>query len=145
MASARRAREGPVIAVDTNVVVRLLVGDDARQKDRTARLFAATSTIFIAKTVLLEAAWVLQSAYAFPRHEVAEALRRLGGLPNVIVEDAERAAHALNHAGHGLDVADALHVASSLDAETFCTFDQRLIRQAAAQGLAIAEPPGQDG
>jgi predicted nucleic-acid-binding protein len=134
-----------VIAVDTNVVVRLLVGDDARQKERAAYLFAGAKAVFIAKTVLLEAAWVLQSAYAFPRREVAEALRRLGGLPNVIVEDAERVAHALNHAGHGLDVADALHVASSFGAETFYTFDQRLIRQAAAQGLAIAEPPGQDG
>jgi predicted nucleic-acid-binding protein len=134
-----------VIAVDTNVIVRLLVGDDARQLERAARLFAGTSPIFIAKTVLLEAAWVLQSAYAFPRRKVVEALQRLGGLSNVIVEDAERVAHALRHADQGLDVADALHVASSLDAETFYTFDQRLIRQAATQGLAIAEPPQQGG
>lgn len=134
-----------MIAVDTNVLVRLLVGDDHTQRDRTAALFAHAEAIFIAKTVLLEAAWVLQSAYAFPRNDVVMALKKLAGLPNVIVEDAERVAQALNHAEHGVDVADALHAASSSGAQTFYTFDQRLIRQAAAQGLAVAEPPHQSG
>ncbi len=134
-----------MIAVDTNVLVRLLVGDDLTQRDRAAALFTHANAIFIAKTVLLEAAWVLQSAYAFPRKEVAEALGKLAGLPNVIVEDAKRVAQALGHAQRGVDVADALHVASSSGAETFYTFDQRLIRQAGAQGLAIAEPPHQSG
>ena len=134
-----------MIAVDTNVLVRLLVGDDLTQRDRAAALFAHAEAIFIAKTVLLESAWVLQSAYAFPRKDVAKALKKLAGLPNVIVEDAERVAQALNHTDYGLDVADALHVASSSGAETFYTFDQRLIRQAEAQGLVIAEPPHQSG
>lgn len=146
MASGRRWRDNrPVIAVDTNVLVRLLVGDDLLQRDRAAALFAHAEAIFIAKTVLLEAAWVLQSAYAFPRTDVAEALKKLAGLPNVIVEDAERVARALGYAERGVDVADALHVASSSEAETFYTFDQRLIRQAGAQGLVIAEPPHQSG
>lgn len=134
-----------MIAVDTNVLVRLLVGDDLTQRDRAAALFAHAEAILIAKTVLLEAAWVLQSAYAFPRTDVADALGKLAGLPNVVVEDAERVAQALGHAQRGVDVADALHVASSSEAETFYTFDQRLIRQAGAQGLVIAEPPHQSG
>ena len=134
-----------MIAVDTNVLVRLLVGDDLLQRDRAAALFTHADAIFIAKTVLLETAWVLQSAYAFPRTEVAEALKKLAGVPNVIVEDAERVAQALGHAERGVDVADALHVTSSSEAETFYTFDQRLIRQAEAQGLVIAEPPHQSG
>lgn len=134
-----------MIAVDTNVLVRLLVGDDLAQRDRAAALFAHAEAIFIAKTVLLESAWVLQSAYAFPRKDVGKALKKLAGLPNVIVEDAERVAQALNHADYGLDVADALHMASSSGAETFYTFDQRLIRHAEVQGLVIAEPPHQGG
>lgn len=130
-----------MIAVDTNVLVRLLVSDDPAQKDRAVALFAHAEAIFIAKTVLLETAWVLQSAYAFPLTEVAEALKKLAGLPNVIVENAERVAQALGQAERGVDVAEALHVASSSGADTFYTFDQRLIRQAEAQGLVIAEPP----
>jgi predicted nucleic acid-binding protein len=62
-----------------------------------------------------------------------------------MIEDALRVAQALDHAERGVDVADALHVASSSAAETFYSFDQRLIRQAAAQELAVAEPPHQGG
>lgn len=129
-----------MIAVDTNVVVRLIVADDAVQGQRAARLFAHAPEIFIAKTVLLETAWVLQSAYGFARDAVAEALRRLAGLPSVVVEDAEQIAIALDLAQRGADVADAIHIAACPAAERFYTFDRRLIRQAQAAGLSVAEP-----
>ena len=129
-----------MIAVDTNVVVRLIVADDVAQGQRAARLFAQASEIFVAKTVLLETAWVLQSAYGFQRHDVAEALRRLGGLPNVLVEDAEQMAAALDLARSGMDVADALHLAACPGAALFYSFDRRLIRRAQAAGLRVAEP-----
>ncbi len=129
-----------MIAVDTNVVVRLIVADDVAQGQRAARLFAQAAEIFVAKTVLLETAWVLQSAYGFQRHDVAEALRRLGGLPNVLVEDAEQMAAALDLARSGMDVADALHLAACPDAAPFYTFDHRLIRRAQAAGLSVTEP-----
>jgi predicted nucleic-acid-binding protein len=48
-----------VVAVDTDIVVRLLTADDPRQTDRTRRLFEA-ETIFLAKTVLLATRWVLR-------------------------------------------------------------------------------------
>ena len=44
-------------AVDTNVVVRLLAQDDPKQTAAARALFSAGS-IWIAKTVLLETAWV---------------------------------------------------------------------------------------
>lgn len=133
-----------MIAVDTNVVVRLIVADDAVQGQRAARLFAQASEIFVAKTVLLETAWVLQSAYGFPRDQVAEALRRLAGLPNVLVEDAEQMAAALDLGRTGMDVADALHLAACPEAAPFYTFDRRLIRQAQAAGLSVIEPEASD-
>lgn len=129
-----------MIAVDTNVIVRLIVADDAVQGQRAARLFAHAPEIFVAKTVLLETAWVLQSAYGFARDAVAEALRRLAGLPNVVVEDAEQVATALDLARRGADVADAIHIAACPEAERFYTFDRRLIRQAQAAGLSVTEP-----
>ena len=133
-----------MIAVDTNVVVRLIVADDAVQGQRAARLFAHAPEIFVPKTVLLETAWVLQSAYGFPRDQVAEALRRLAGLPNVLVEDAEQMAAALDLARSGMDVADALHIAACPQAERFYTFDRRLIRHAQAAGLSVIEPEARD-
>jgi predicted nucleic-acid-binding protein len=129
-----------VIAVDTNVVVRLLVADDVDQGKRAAELFARTAQVLVAKTVVLETAWVLQSAYGFSRHDVAGALRRFAGLPNVVLEDAEQVAFALDLASGEVDLADALHIAACRDAGTFYTFDRRLIRQGDAVGITVTEP-----
>ena len=45
-------------AVDTNVVVRLLVGDDDAQSKRAASLFR-TESILISTSVALETEWAL--------------------------------------------------------------------------------------
>jgi predicted nucleic-acid-binding protein len=129
-----------VIAVDTNVVVRLLVGDEPGQARRATDLFAREPEIFIAKTVVLETAWVLQSVYGFSRSVVAEAVQRLAGLPNVVVEDAKQLARALDLIERGIDVADALHLAASPAGAAFHTFDRRLIRRGVEQGLPVIEP-----
>jgi predicted nucleic-acid-binding protein len=129
-----------VIAVDTNVLVRLIVADDAMQGKRAAKLFAQSAGVFVAKTVVLETAWVLQSAYGFSRHDVTGALRRLAGLPNVVLEDAEQVAFALDLASRDVDFADALHVAACREAGTFYTFDRRLIRHGDGLGITVTEP-----
>lgn len=140
MAAQGRARNHQVIAVDTNILVRLLVGDDPAQGKQAYDLFSRKPEIFIAKTVILEAAWVLQSVYGFPRAEIAAALRRVAGLPNTVVENAKQLARALDLVGHGLDFADTLHLVSSPEAEPFYTFDGALIRRATAQELVVAAP-----
>ncbi|MDZ3835791.1 MAG: type II toxin-antitoxin system VapC family toxin [Rhodospirillales bacterium] len=129
-----------MIAVDTNVLVRLIVADDAGQGKRAAELFARSAQVWVAKMVVLETAWVLHSAYGFSRHDVAGALRRLAGLPNVITEDAEQVAFALDLSSRDMDFADALHVAACREAGTFYTFDRRLIRHADAVGIIVSEP-----
>lgn len=129
-----------MIAVDTTVLVRLIVADDEGQGKRAAELFARTAQVFVAKTVVLETAWVLHSAYGFARNDVAGALCRLAGLPNVVIEDAEQVAFALDLASCDIDFADALHVAACREAGTFYTFDQRLIRQGDAVGITVTEP-----
>ena len=118
----------------------ILVGDDPEQAGRATALFAREPEIFLAKTVLLETAWVLRSVYGFAAPAVAEALGRLAGLPNAVVEDAEQLAWALDRAQRGLDIADALHLAAGPDATRFYTFDARLIRRCAQQGLPVGEP-----
>jgi predicted nucleic-acid-binding protein len=52
-----RLRHG---AVDIDVLVRLLTGDEAKQTQAAESLFAV-EPIWIAKTVLLETGWVLRS------------------------------------------------------------------------------------
>jgi predicted nucleic-acid-binding protein len=118
-----------VIAVDTNVVVRLLVNDDVEQARRARELFQHEK-VWIGATVLLETAWVLDASYGLGAADVAAALNGLLGLPNVSVEDGEAVARALAAVAKGVDFADALHlVRAPAEVEAFVTFDAVLARR----------------
>jgi predicted nucleic-acid-binding protein len=118
-----------VLAVDTNVVVRLLVADHAAQTARAAALFRS-GRVFIGKSVLLETEWVLRYSYKLGAAAILRGLRSVIGLESVIVEDPTTIADALRMLEQGLDFADALHLASSAQAERFATFDAKLITRA---------------
>jgi predicted nucleic-acid-binding protein len=118
-----------MIALDTNVLVRLLVNDDPAQGARARAAFEA-EPIWIGKTVLLETFWVLRSVYDFDDVAIARALEALLGLPQVQVEAAAQVQRALAAVADRVDIADALHVATMPgDARAFATFDQELARR----------------
>jgi predicted nucleic-acid-binding protein len=123
-----------MLAVDTNVVVRLIVADDARQAARARTLFER-HTVFVADTVLLETEWVLRSCYGLPSKAVHTHLTALAGLPQVRLQAPQRAAKALEWYGVGLDFADALHMAACNEGVTFATFDRRLGKAATKAGI----------
>ena len=118
-----------MIALDTNVVVRFLVNDEASQA-RRARALIKTNVVFVPMTVLLETEWVLRGGYGLPRAEVVRLLRALLGLPDLATEDPQRIARALDWHEGGIDFADALHLAGSAGAERFATFDEKLVKTA---------------
>lgn len=120
---------GNMIAVDTNVLIRLLTADDPNQYQLVYELFQR-SDVFIPITVALETELVLRYAYGFGRDDVVEALRNLFGLSNVEVEEPRRMAKALEWHKVGMDFADALHLATSAECEEFATFDRKLINVA---------------
>src|SRR3954467_15974402 len=99
-----------MVAVDTNVVVRLLTNDHAAQAARAVGLFR-NSAIFVAKSVLLETEWVLRYSYDVPTPSVVRAFLALMGLPNVTIEGAPAVHEAIRMMDKGLDFADALHLA----------------------------------
>jgi predicted nucleic-acid-binding protein len=117
-----------MIAVDTNVPVRFLVRDHAKQAARAEALIRANET-WVSKTVLLETEWVLRSLYGISPETVAGALRALAGLRTVFLEDELAVAKALDWFKEGLDFADALHLASVGNVKQFATFDRKLARQ----------------
>ena len=118
-----------MITIDTNVVVRFLTRDDPVQAARARALIGAGS-ILVLQTVILETEWVLRTRYRFDRAAIGRGLRQLLGLPGVAVEEPEAVAQALDLHDHGFDFADALHLASSRQAEAFATFDHALRRKA---------------
>ena len=117
-----------MVAVDTNVVVRLLTRDHPVQAARAAEIFRS-GPVFISTSVLLETEWVLRYSYELGSDAILRALRGVLGLPNVSVENPAAAVTAIALFEHGLAFADALHVASSVAAERFVTFDSRLVKR----------------
>jgi predicted nucleic-acid-binding protein len=118
-----------VIAIDTNVLVRLLANDDGVQSPKAAALFAAED-VFIAKSVLLETEWVLRFSYDLPREVIGTAFDRLASSPSVTFDDPRSVRAAIDAHGAGMDFADALHVVSARGASKFMTFDKKLVAQA---------------
>jgi len=119
-----------MISVDTNVVVRLLTGDDPKQFQKARELFEKEE-IIITISVILECEWVLRYAYQFKPLEVAEAFESLFGLSNVMPQEQTVIFNAIEWHKQGLDFADAIHLAKSQDCDSLVTFDQKFIAMAA--------------
>jgi predicted nucleic-acid-binding protein len=130
------AAKEPMIAVDTNVLVRFLVtGDDPDQSAWAKALFASDRTA-VAHTVLLETEWVLRESFRFSRAQIAEAFVRLLGLRTVVCAGGEAVLRAIRAFEAGFDFADALHAMTSEAGVTeFVTFDREFAKRAQARGL----------
>jgi predicted nucleic-acid-binding protein len=124
-----------VKGVDTNVLVRFLVGDDAKQQSRAAALFARATAenerFFVPQIVVCELVWVLGYAYDKGRSEIAAGLETLMRSRQLVFEDGEQVRSALERyaAGDG-DLADWLiwERSRAAGADAVVTFDNRLLR-----------------
>lgn len=133
-----------MLAVDTNVVIRFLVNDDARQHQRAVDLFR-THRIWLSRTVLLESEWVLRSVFGFEATEIAGAFTGLIGLPNVTCDELPAVVQAIAASNAGMDFADALHLQCAQHAacdEGFASFDTRFIKRASKHwpGTKLRKP-----
>jgi predicted nucleic-acid-binding protein len=128
-------------AVDTNVLVRALVRDDAAQAAKAEEILARDE-VFVPVTVMLELEWVLRSRYGFTAEKVAQALALalLCAMPRVSVGEADAVRQAAARVAKGWDFADALHHALSQGCEDFLSFDEQLIKRS-ARAVPKAQPP----
>ena len=124
-------------AIDTNVLVRLLVRDDARQV-HAAEAFIAPGA-WVAHIVLVEALWVLDAVYDRSADQIALALERLLAHAQLAFEDADVIAAALAQfrAHPKLGFSDCLVLESARKAGhlPLGTFDRALARLDGAQAL----------
>lgn len=128
--------------LDTNILVRWLVDDDAGQSRRIDELFKSVArrgeSLFVPLTVMLELEWVLRSRYQFTKPEILQAL-------NALLETREldfQAEPALERALHAYrqgsaDFADCLHAGScwSEGKAPMLTLDAKAARLADAELL----------
>ena len=81
-----------MIGLDTNVLVRYIMQDDARQSALATRLFESLSVEspgFVTLVSVVELAWVLSSAYGLDRDQVVQAFESLLRSKEITVERAE--------------------------------------------------------
>jgi predicted nucleic-acid-binding protein len=122
-----------VVALDTNVVVRILVGDDPVQTKKAERVFlehTAGDGVFISLVVLAEVAWVLKAGYEWEREVIHARLDRLMRTRGVAFEDLDLVQAALEEYARGkAEFADCLIVGKARGVgATLLTFDRRLAR-----------------
>jgi len=118
-----------MIALDTNLLARLVLGDDAVQMERVAVMLESAETFFVPISVSLELAWVLGSQ-GVGKSAIVAAMQSLRGLPKVIWQESDALDYALKLASAGLDIADALHLALSKGCESLRTFDAKFAARA---------------
>jgi predicted nucleic-acid-binding protein len=81
-----------VIALDTDTVLRLLLGDDPAQSAAVERLWLKArkdqTPLFISDVVLVDIAWALESRLRLSRTEIADILDKLFATELVVVTSA---------------------------------------------------------
>ena len=132
-------------ALDTNVLVRYIVQDDAVQlaaaKRLISRCVAEGSTLFVPLTVVLELEWVLRSGFAFGKDDVLMTLSSLLSAVELSFESERALEVALQFFRKGsADFADCLHVALAAQAgeKPLWTFDKGAANVSGAQLLTKA-------
>ena len=117
-------------SLDTNVLVRLLVHDDAGQTLAARTLVAShvsrSEALLVPITVALELEWVLRSRYKFNKAEVVAAFATVLAAVELEFESEPALEQALAHFEEGhADLADYLHLALARKRQAlpFWTFD----------------------
>jgi predicted nucleic-acid-binding protein len=90
--------------LDTNVIVRFLMKDDADQAALATKVFAELTTTapgFVCREVLVELVWVLQKIYRLPRTDIADAIEGQLGAREIVVESADQVAVAVDRLRKG--------------------------------------------
>lgn len=126
-----------MIGLDTNVLVRYIMQDDARQSPKATKIIEAFDTVencgYVTLVSLIELVWVLGTSYELTRAQVAQALDSLIRAKQLKIESADQVIRALRvfKAGKS-DFADCLIERSAANAgcEKTVTFDVNASRHA---------------
>ena len=128
--------------LDTNVLVRYIMQDDAKQSALATRLVESLSTDapgFVPLVSVVEMAWVLAGAYDLGRLQLAAAIEGLLRTKEIVVERADTVWRALRAYQSGsADFADCVieRSAAAAGCERTCTFDRAAARTAGMTLLA---------
>lgn len=129
-------------ALDTNVLARYIVADDAGQLAAAKRLIhrcvAEGESLFVPVTVVLELEWVLRSSYGFAKADMMLALSNLFSAAELSFQEERALEVALQlFREASADFADCLHIALAAQAgeQPLWTFDKGAAKVSGARLL----------
>ena len=121
-----------MIGIDTNILVRFLVGDDAKQANKVYRVFKDAeqnhNEIFVSTLVVLELIWVLDSVYHVDRKDILDSISQLLLMPIFHFESKGVIQAFIPIAQQSnFDLSDLLiaHTANSQGCDSVLTFDKK--------------------
>ena len=128
-----------MIAIDSNILLRYLVEDDAEQAALATAFIenelSDESPGFVSLVVVAELAWALRRGYGQPWAEIRAMIGELINTPQIVIDQQAviEQAIALNHD----DLADALihEMGKANGCATTATFDRKFARLAGVQLL----------
>lgn len=124
-------------AADTNVLVRLVTGDDERQLEVAAAF--VQNAVWVSHLVLAETVWVLVRAYGFDSARIAAAVDQFLNHETVTLQDSDVVAAALDHfrgnARIGFSDCLVLEIARKAGHLPLGTFDRDLSKLDGAERL----------
>jgi predicted nucleic-acid-binding protein len=131
--------------IDTNVVIRHLVGDHPAHSEAAAKLFGVSDRgemlLVLLPSVLSECVFVLESFYVFSRDRIADAMRQLIQAPGVEMADADIHIEALDRYAaskfHFVDCTLAAYAGS--EAWPVATFDADFAKLAKVKRINLLE------
>jgi predicted nucleic-acid-binding protein len=127
-----------MLAVDTNVLVRLIARDDAAQVSAAEGFLAKGA--WISTLILAETIWVLDSVYDLSREKIATAVEMLLNHQELTLQDADVVSEALSQFRRypKVDFSDclALGIARKAGHIPLATFDRDFAKLEDVQRLA---------
>jgi len=127
-----------VIALDTNILARLVTNDDPVQARQSVSLIDTGNALFVPLTVTLELEWVLRGAYSLDKPAIVRSFEALLSVRNMNFERQSDIQQALQYYQSGFDFADALHHAGTTGCKSLATFDRKFKKLATKAKL---KPP----
>ena len=116
-------------AIDTNVIARAILGDDAVQSP--IAVSTLREPVWISMTVWLELGWVLGTRLGLDRSIVADAIATVLAMESVNTPDRAGLDWAIDRFRAGADWADMIHLLSARGfAGSFVTFDRAITPRA---------------
>ncbi|WEZ85402.1 type II toxin-antitoxin system VapC family toxin (plasmid) [Rhizobium sp. 32-5/1] len=125
------------ISVDTNVLARAVLQDDAKQGRAASKLLKEASLIAVSLPCLCELVWILRRGAKLSKEDVAVTIRDLMDAGNVVMNrPAVEVGLAILEAGG--DFADGImaYEGNWLGGETFVSFDRQAVELVVQQGQA---------